>query len=167
MTSKVDWLARLRRGEETWGELVAQVGDNRMEQPGVEGPWSFRDLTCHLNGWREVTVDRLEAAALGVEPGPKPWPEGLDENTEEHVDAINELFQQRCLIRSTPELLAEARNQMRRIQAAVEAIPEDALSAPCSWLGGRPLTAIAQGTLEHLFEEHESAIRAWLARDVS
>ena len=61
-TSKQEWLDRIERGRAAWEELVAQAGEAAMDEPGAMGDWSFKDVAAHLNGWRELTVARLEAA---------------------------------------------------------------------------------------------------------
>jgi hypothetical protein len=56
-----------------------------MEQPGVAGPWSIKDIVAHLTGWRWRTVGRLQAALRG-EPEPEPpWPAHLQ--TDDEINA--------------------------------------------------------------------------------
>ncbi|MGH2559356.1 MAG: ClbS/DfsB family four-helix bundle protein [Thermomicrobiales bacterium] len=168
-TSKADWLERIERGRETWEAVVAEVGDAWMDRPGATGDWTFKDVAGHLNGWRELTVDRLEAAAGDQAPPRMPWPDDLSEETEEGVEAINRWFYARSRERPATEILAESREQFRRMRAAVEAVPEDELVTPgrFPWLGGEPLSAplsaVLDGSLGHLHEDHEPEIRAWLA----
>jgi hypothetical protein len=41
----IDWARRERAG---WEQLLADVGEARMSEPGPMGDWSFRDLLAHL-----------------------------------------------------------------------------------------------------------------------
>jgi hypothetical protein len=168
-TDKAGWLERIEREWETWEAIVAQVGDAGMDRPGATGDWTFKDVAGHLNGWRERTVDRLEAAARDQAPPPTPWPADLSDETAEGTDAINRWIYERNRDRPAAAILAESDEQFRRMRAAVEAVPEDALLTPgrFPWLGGEPLSAplsaVLDGSFDHLHEEHEPEIRAWLA----
>ena len=42
----------------------------RMDQPGVAGQWSVKDVVAHLASWRKRTVARLQAAARGAPEPP-------------------------------------------------------------------------------------------------
>lgn len=163
MTTKADWLNRIERGRATWETLVSQVDAAQMERLGAMGAWSFKDVASHLNAWRELTVDRLEAAAADQAPPHPPWPEDLSEATSAGVEEINRWFHTRDRDRPAVDVLAESREQFRRMRAAVEAIPEDALETPLPWLDGYPLSAVIEGSLEHLHQDHEPEIRAWLS----
>ena len=164
-TSKADWIDQIERARETWEEIVSKVGEARMDRPGATGDWTFKDVAGHLNGWRERTVDRLEAAARHETPPPPPWPDGLSDETDDGTEAINRWFYQRNRDQPAAAILAESREQFRRMRAAVDAIPEDVLLTPgrFPWLGDAPLSAVLAGSCSHLYEEHEPTIRAWLA----
>ena len=69
--AKADALARIDAERRYWRDLVAEVGEDRMDEPGPMGEWTFKDLAAHLLGWRQRTIARLEAAAAGErEPAP-------------------------------------------------------------------------------------------------
>ena len=164
-TSKADWLAGIDRAQERWEEIVTEVGDAGMDRPGAAGDWTFKDVAGHLNGWRERTIDRLEAAARHEAPPPPSWPDDLSDETDEGIEAINQWIYERNRDRPATEVLAEAREQFRRMRVAVEAMPEEDLvtSGRFPWLDGAPLSAVLTGSFGHLYEEHEPALRAWLA----
>jgi hypothetical protein len=164
-TGKAGWLAQLERAQGIWDAIVAEVGEAGMERPGAAGEWTFKDVAGHLNGWRTRTVDRLEAATRDAEPSPPIWPADLSDETDAGVEAINHWLYERNRDRPAAEILAEASEQYQRMRAAVEAIPETDLVTPgrFPWLGDLPLSAVLAGSFEHLHEEHEPAIRAWLA----
>src|SRR5215211_7419702 len=164
-TSKTDWLDQLARARETWEAIVDEAGDAGMDRPGAAGDWTFKDVAGHLNGWRERSVDRLEAAVRGEAPPPAPWPEGMSDETDEGVEEINRWIYERNRDRPAEEILAESREQFRRMRAAVETIPEEDLVTlgRFPWLGGEPLSAVIEGSCGHLYEEHEPALRAWLS----
>jgi hypothetical protein len=168
-TTKTGQLELLDAERAAWEALLAEVGERPMERPGAAGDWTFKDVVAHLNGWRERTVAKLEAAARGQEPSPPPWPTGLDEDSDEDVDAINRWLYERDRDRSAAEVVAESREQFGRMRAAVEQVSEADLFQPgrYAWLGDYPLSAVLDGSYGHLHEEHEPGIRRWLAGDRS
>jgi hypothetical protein len=143
---------------QAWRDLVAEVGVDRMTEPGPMGEWTFRDLIVHLLGWRERTIARLEAIAAGQPDPPDPWPADLPDDD----DAINDWFQAQGAERSVADLLADADASYERLGRALAAIPADTLTDPAGipWLDGS--AAIEVDWLSHLHDEHESSIRKWL-----
>ncbi|MDQ3044501.1 MAG: ClbS/DfsB family four-helix bundle protein [Chloroflexota bacterium] len=158
-TGKTGWLERIEREREAWEAIVSQVSDTDMDRPGAAGEWNFKDVVAHLNGWRERTVDRLEAAGRGEAPT-----HDLSDETDEEVEATNRTIYDRNRDRPAADILAESREQFRRMREAVETLSEDTLVTPgrFDWLDGEPLSAVLDGSFGHLHEEHEPAIRAWL-----
>ena len=71
---KTDLLGRIDQFRADWEALLEEVGEARFERPGTAGDWTFRDVVAHLNGWRERTLLRHEAAHEGRDPAPPPWP---------------------------------------------------------------------------------------------
>lgn len=157
MKTKDDLLARVRAERASWQALLAEIGAERMEQPGPMGQWTFKDLVAHLTGWRERTIRRLEAGP-DREP-PTPWPGDLADD-----DAIDDWIYERNRDRSLREVLAEGDASFDRLAAALAALPDEDVTAPgrFAWLEGQPL--VASDFFGHLHEEHEPSIRAWLAR---
>ncbi len=147
-----------------WEAFLIEVGEERMTQPGATGEWTFKDVVAHLNGWRTVTVAKLEAAAGGEAPPPPPWPPEFDEESDADVDRINEWIYHRNRDRAPAEVLIESREQFRRLREAVQAMSERDLleRRRFEWLGDHPLTAVLDGSFGHFHEEHEPTLRAWL-----
>ncbi len=165
-TSKAAWLERIEQERQSWEQLLAEVGEERMQEPGVAGDWSFKDVVAHLNGWRILTLARLEAAQHGRDPVPPPWPAHLDEDDDGDLDAINDWIYQTNRERSLQDVLSEYGQSFDQMRAAVAAISEEDLTEPgrFPWLGGHALWEVLDGTFGHLHEEHEPNIREWLKR---
>lgn len=162
--SKAELIELIERERERWMRLLAAVDERHMLEPGATGEWSFRDVVAHLNGWRERTVARLEAARDDRPPAPPPWPAGLDENHEPDVDSINAWMEQTG--RGTPlrEVLGTYTRSFDELRAAVEATPEAALLDPSryAWMHGEPVAALLGYSFDH-FHEHEELLGPWLA----
>lgn len=163
--TKGEAIAAINKEREAWDALLAEVSENRMLEPGPMGEWSFKDLVAHLTDWRERSLLRLEASAHGQPEPPAPWPAELDD--EDDVDAINAWFQQRSEEKLLGEVLDESRESYARLAEAVQQLPDEALtdSSYFAWTEGQALgDAIVSGDFfGHLRDEHEAAIRQWLA----
>jgi hypothetical protein len=157
--TKAELIADLNREYGQWEALLAEIGDGRMEQPGVAGSWSVKDLVAHLTGWNRRTVGRFEAALRDEADAPPPWPAQLQSD-----DAINAWIYEQNRDRSLPEVLGDSRQTFVDLVAALEAFPEAELLDPARfpWLEGEALSGAA--LFGHFRDEHESDLRAWLAR---
>ena len=157
--NKAELLKSVHLENKQWEALLAQIGEARMDQIGVTEQWSMKDVIAHLAGWRRRTVARLQAARRG-EPTPVlPWPAHLQTD-----DEINVWLYEANRSRSVREVLNDSRQVFHQLMSAIDAFSEAELMDPhrFPWLEGNPLSADA--LFAHFHEEHESDIRALLAR---
>lgn len=164
--SKAALLDQIERERLVWEQLLAAVGEERMEQPGLSGDWSFKDVVAHLNGWRVRTLARLDAARAGAEPAPPPWPADLDEDSEAGLAAINAWIERTGRQRTLQEVLDESRRAFDRMHDAVLALSDEELSDPSRfpWMGDEPVGAVIRSSFGHFHDEHEADLNAWLDR---
>ena len=157
--SKAEFLRDLDEENKQWEALLNSFDAKRMEQPGVAGHWSVKDIVAHITSWRRRTVARLQAAARGEPQPPPPWPSKLTSD-----DEINAWFYEQEHGKSLRQTLDESRQVYQQLRAAIEALPESALmdSNNFPWLQGQPLTAAI--LFSHFHEEHEADLRAFLGR---
>jgi hypothetical protein len=158
MTKRATLAAAIRADRAFWRSLVADVGRDRMNEPGPMGEWTFRDLAGHLAGWRNWRSALLEAAARGEPEPSSPWPAELDGD-----DDINDWIREHDRDRSADDLVADYDGSFERLAAAIEALPEAVLSDPLAfaWTDGAPL--LDSDPTSHLHEEHLPKVRVWLA----
>ncbi len=145
--------------------VVAEAGEERMEQPGSFGELTLKDVIAHLTSWRLTTAARLEAGLHGEEPA-FPWPAHLNE--DEDTDEINRWFFETNRDKPVASVLRESRETFERVERAIAALPEDDLfeADRFPWLEGYALgPGVVHGTLEHYRIDHEPEIRAWLAQE--
>ena len=156
---KAQLLNELQEEYRQWQALLDQIRPARMDQPGVAGPWSIKDLVAHLTGWRRRTVARLQAAQRGEPEPPPPWPAHLQTD-----DEINAWIYQSRQGHSVREVLDESHQVFQQLVAAIEGLPEEVLADVhrFPWLEGQPFSATA--FFAHFHDEHEPDMRAWLAR---
>jgi hypothetical protein len=160
---KSELLNRLQGEYRQWEALLDQIGEARMDQGGVNGDWSMKDIVAHLTGWQHRVVANLQAAQRGEpEPSP-PWPAHL-----EAEDDINAWIYESNHGRSVREVLDEAQHVYQQLLAVIEALPDDVRVEhiePAFYLvwvdGERFLTG---EFFNHFHDDHEPDIRAWLAR---
>ena len=156
---RAELLQQLHSEQQAWESLLAEIGEDRMEEAGVAGAWSTKDVVAHLTAWRRRTVGRLEAVALGRPEPAHEWPAELRDD-----DEINAWFHERDRDKSVRETLAESRRVFEQLLSAIEKIPEDSLDHPerFPWMQGAPLTGAT--LFGHFHDEHEADMRAWLSR---
>ena len=144
-----------------WEALLADVDPDRMEEPGVTGNWSFRDVTAHLLAWRDGGIRLLEAEARGEPEPPTPWPAALTSD-----DDINAWLYERDRDISVDDVLAAYEDTFIRLRTVVLALPDDALTDPdyFLWMGGQSVaeSMLDHSWFDHLHVEHEPQIRRWL-----
>lgn len=151
-------VAHIRAERAWWADLVAEIGEHRMTEPGPMGEWTFKDLAAHLLGWRDRTIGRLEAAAQGDhEPAP-PWPAELVED-----DDINAWIHEGSRHRSVQEVMADVDRSYERLEKAVTALEEELVARPGAMPGLEEEALADADFFGHVHDEHEPSIRAWLA----
>ncbi len=157
--SKAQLLHDLDEENRQWEALLGEFDEKRMDQPGVAGHWSIKDIVAHIASWRRRTVARLQAAARGEAEPPRMWPANLTTD-----DEINAWFYDREHDKSVRQTLEESRQVFQQLRAAVAALPEAELMNPNNfpWLEGHSLTAAI--LFSHFHDEHEADMRAFLAR---
>ena len=161
--SKAALLELIERERGLWDDMVAEIGENRMLQPGATGDWNFKDVVAHLNGWRIGTLARLAAARDHSDPAAPPWPADLDEGD---VDTINDWIYRANRDRPLGAVLGEYRHSSQRMYDATSALSEHELNDidRYPWIAGHRLADVITASFGHFHEEHEPVLRDWLAR---
>ena len=159
----LNWLQEEYRG---WEDLLDQIGPERMEQPGVNGDWSMKDMLAHLTGFQPKANASLQAALRGESEPPPPWPAHLQTD-----DEINAWIYESNRGRSLGEVRDDSRRVFQQLINIVQEFPEDvqieqkhqgARVYHLVWLNGQ---RYQPGELfDHFHDDHEPDIRAWLAR---
>lgn len=158
--NKSEFLNGLREEYQQWEALLDQIGEERMDQPGVAADWSIKDIVAHLTGWRRRTIARLQAAQRGEEEPPPYWPAHLQTD-----DEINAWMYESNRDRSVREVLGDSDHVFQQLVAAIEGLPDEVLSDPARHLPWLEAQSIKPGDFfGHFHEEHEPDMRAWLAR---
>jgi hypothetical protein len=153
----------LRTERVRWNALLAQVGADRMEVPGVEGEWSGKQLVAHLTWYEQGIVDGArQVAATGTFTRPRDRGPLAGLTLDERNDRIAAESRDRPLA----DVLAEADRTFEQLVRLIEAVPQDVLNDPhllglpddlVPWMG------VANNSYSH-YRQHEGSLRAWLDR---
>ena len=165
--NKSELLNWLQEQYERWKALLEQIGPERMDQPGVNGDWSMKDIVAHLTGWNHWLVIRLQAAGRGVMEAPPPWPAHLP--TE---DEINAWIYESNHGRSVREVLDEADRSFQQLLAVIDGLPDEVRIETIQAAPDREFYLVWLGEerfppgefFDHFLDDHEPDVRAWLAR---
>ena len=160
--SKKQLLAEMQSEQAAWLALLDEIGEENMTQPEVAGGWSIKDIVAHLTGWRRRTVLRFRAALDPTVDMTPDYPAELDEDDE--VDQINAWIYKANRDRPLADVLNDSREVFQQLVAEVSALSDEQLNDPqrFPWLEGERLTGAF--LFGHFHEEHESDMRAWLAK---
>jgi hypothetical protein len=159
MVTKADILDALQEKQQRWEALLEEVGPERMEQPGVNGDWSMKDIVAHLTGWNRRVAANMEAALRGDPAPATPWPATLDSD-----DDVNAWIYETYHGRSLQDVLDESRQVNQQIYDTVESLPDDTRLERVDpayylvWLNDQRY--LPGEFYDHLQDDHEPDIRA-------
>jgi hypothetical protein len=163
---KSDLLNWLQEENRKWEVLLDHIGPARMDQPGINGSWSMKDIVAHLTGWNRNLVACLQAAQRGEsEPAP-PWPAHLKSE-----DEINAWIYETNRGKPVSEVLQESRQVNQQLMAVIEQLPDDVRIDEVQ--EGHPFNLVwvddkrflAGEFFDHFWDDHEADVQAWLSRE--
>jgi hypothetical protein len=161
--NKAELLTRLETDHQQWLALLAEIGEDRMEQPGVNGEWSFKDMLGHLTGWQRRLVANFDAAQRGEPAPPTAWPAELQSD-----DDVNAWLYAASRDRSLHDLLSETEQLHQQLVGTIERLPDGTrieLHEPTYylvWIGDERFEV--SEFFNHFRDDHEPDVRAWLER---
>jgi hypothetical protein len=163
MDSKTRMLDRLREEFTRWEELLDGLSEKQITFREGPSASSIKDEIAHLRAWQQISIARLEAAALGSEPDFPEWLEGSDPEDEQKIDSYNARIFDAYRDRSWSQVHGEWKEGFLRFLEVGSAIPYDAMvdAEKFPWLKGYPLLAVLQGSYEH-HKEHRESVSGWL-----
>ena len=159
--NKSELLNWLQEKYQQWEVLLDEIGPVRMDEPGVNGDWSMKDIVSHLTGWNRWLVARLHAAGRGEPEPPPPWPAHLQTD-----DVINAWIYESNLGRSVREVLDETQQVHQQLLEVIEGLPDDVrieMIEPTYylvWVDGQRFPA--GEFFDHFHDDHEPDVRAWV-----
>jgi hypothetical protein len=162
MSMKEHILMALREQFDDWEKLLAKLGEEQITTPNFEDDWSVQDFVNHLWGWQQISVARMHAGVLDLEPEFPGWlmefPE-WDEDANQTNAWIYKNFH------GVP--WADAHEQwsqgyLRLIELGGRIAEKDLLDGGrYEWLKGYSLAFILLASYEH-HQEHLEKLTTWL-----
>ena len=158
----------LQAEAQRWEEFLGQIDPAHMEQAGVAGDWSIKDIVAHLTGWDYWVAARLQAAIRG-EPEPEPpWTAQLQTD-----DEINAWIYEANRAKSVQQILDESHQVSQKILALVKELPEQVTVETIRGSSGRNYYFVLLDeqrfqpgeSFDHFRDDHETDTRVWLARN--
>jgi hypothetical protein len=153
-------LKELETSQEDFLDAIEGLSEERLQQPGVVGEWSIKDLLVHLTRWEAELVKLLWQAKQGKSPSTAHF-------SNVAVDEMNERWFQESRPRSLEVALEDFHGVRNQTIRRVEDFNDKELTDPkrYPWLKDTPLWQwIAGDTFEHE-AEHTDQIRTWRQRE--
>ena len=155
---KATFIEGLRNERAGWEALLAQVGKERMLEPGAAGAWSVKDIIAHIMwGEREMIGVCKQHALVGSELWNLP---------EDERNAVI-VAEQRD--RPLDEVLHEEEQVYAQLLEAIQALSDEDFNdshhfryMPEEWT---PWQIIAGCSFRH-YRDHMPSLRAWLQQKV-
>lgn len=164
-------VAAFERQHAEWDEMIRQIGLDRMDEPGVMGEWSAKDLIAHLAGWQWKTIESFKSALGGTTEYPEtPWPDDLNMagNWEEDGDyeAINQWIHDQTTDDSADDVIQQARDQWNELRGIVAGLSIDQMEDPQLFVRteGRSLGDLLRAAefSGHFTEHYADDVEPWL-----
>ena len=153
---KDEILSELEDKREQFLDTIDGLSDQALQEPGVVGDWSVKDVMSHISAWEAELVKLLWQAKQGQKPTSVHF-------SDKSVDELNALWYQETHSRPLDRVLADFSAVRRQTNRRVEAFSESELNDDkrFPWLRGHPLWKwVASDSFEHE-EEHAAQIREW------
>jgi hypothetical protein len=152
--SPAEFIERVRSARERWDAAVARVPAERMEEPGVAGTWSVKDIMAHITWFEREMIGLVEAKAF---VGSDLWQlTPHDRNNE-----IHELNRNRSLAEIQMEgklVFGVLVNALGKLSDNDLADTKNFPGMPPDWV---PEDIFAQNTFEH-YDAHAEGLTRWL-----
>ena len=159
--SKSEILEKTRTSRRAFDDLLAQIPENRMIEPGAEEDWSIKDILAHITVWEQRMLGWIQVAVEGLEPE-MPAP-GL---TWEEVDELNAATYAAYKEQPLDEVIKAYLASYEQALEVLQAYPEEALmkSDYFTWRQGRPLSIVVAANTYWHYDEHLPSLQQFLAK---
>ncbi|MDR3574384.1 MAG: DinB family protein [Anaerolineaceae bacterium] len=165
MSDKKQILDLLQDEFNRWEGLLASMSGEQLTARLAPSVWSVKDNLAHLMVWQQRSIARLQAAALNHPPQFPGWPETLDPESDEDLDAVNAWIYETNRDRPWQSVYPDWRAGFMRFIELGQAVPEDDLldARKYAWMDGYSLARVLEASCGH-HQEHREALQAWLSQ---
>jgi len=162
--NKSELLNWLREEHQLWEALLERVGLNLMDQAGVNGQWSFKDLIAHLTPDGVRSAASLQAIQRNEPEPPPPWPVNLQTD-----DEINSWIYETNRDHSLGQILDASQQMFQNLFTVMNELPDD-VRIDTIHQEERTYYLVCLGVhriqpgyfFDHFHDDHEQDVRTWL-----
>ena len=157
--TKDEIMDALEDEREKFMDAIEGLSEEALQEPGVNGDWSVKDILFHLSMWEAELVKLLWQAAQGITPTTVYFGSLT-------VDELNAAWQVQAQTRPLQLVMDDFVAVRKQTAKRVLAFTDQDLDDPdrYAWLKGKPLWKwIAEDSFVHE-GEHATQIRAWRLR---
>jgi hypothetical protein len=150
----------MRTARSNWEALLAEAGEARLTEPGVEGDWSLKDIIAHITYFETWATNCLMAIRRG-EPLPQPEYKGLS------IDEENALIYERQRSLPLADVLSGSQISFQRSIESVQGLHDkDLYDLEFTRAAGADWTVfdLIEGDTFGHYNDHSASVRAWLDR---
>jgi hypothetical protein len=149
-------LDALEDQREAFLDAIDGLSDEQIEQPGVVGAWSVKDIMFHLTLWEAELVKLLWQAAQGTQPTTAHF-------SKTPVDELNAAWSLQAHTRTLEQVIDDFAGVRKQTSRRLGPFKDTDLNDPqrYPWLKNHPLWVwIAEDSFKHE-AEHLVQIRQW------
>jgi uncharacterized protein DUF1706 len=167
---KPELLAAMRAERARWDALVAKVGASRVDEPGVAGDWTLKDVSAHLTRYEAWTAAQLAGTRYETAAPPP----GVDPNDMQQRNAwFHDLDRSLPWEVVLPASAAAHAELLRQVEARDDAdlqapytLSPDGQLVPATDASAQsaPLWQIIDGNAAEHYRDHADELEAWLAK---
>jgi hypothetical protein len=159
LMNKTETLQSLENEREKFLDLIEDLSEEELLQPGVTGGWSIKDILSHLTRWEAELIKLLWQAQRGQKPTSVHF-------AGQEVDETNARWHAELHGRPLESVLEDFHSVRTQTIRRVEAFEGADLTDPkrFAWLDGRPLWEWIEDDSFGHEAEHAGEIRAWLEK---
>lgn len=174
--SKTELLEVMETGRKEWLDLLARVDKKSMEEPGVEGDWSVKDILAHILGYEQYAAALLMDQKSGTTQETqmldayfqtqlalfrRTHPEFPEQLSQVKGDEVNKVFVAACRYKDIDEVRQMEQAAYNNLVEQINAFDDDALRAPFT-TNGKSLLDIIPNQVHSHYRLHMPAIQNWL-----
>jgi len=155
-----------------WDETLRAIGVGRMEEPGMMGEWSPKDMVAHLSGWQWKTLNSLQATLSGTALPAPPWPAEYNNpdswDDDGQFEQINQWIHAQAQTQTAEQIMATSREQWLALESLISGLSPQQMADTKLFprLQGRSMyDVVTSGDFfEHFREHREADIDPWLKK---
>ena len=156
--NKSELLDRTRSERQALDDVFAQLTEDEVCAPVLDGGRSMKDQLAHIAAWERRVITAINTGRTGETP---PWPEPGYMPWD--TDKLNERDFTANRDRPLADVLAEARRTFDEFTALVASFSDAEIAGELPYTPGLKLESILRGHGDQHYREHLDQIESWWA----